>query len=99
MDRFKAMEVFVAAAEAGSYAAASTKLFMTPQMVAKYVQTLETRLGVHLLTAPPGVRASLNSASATWSGASTSSQSPKKLSSCPGMRWKNRAERFGSALR
>ncbi|RAI70862.1 LysR family transcriptional regulator [Pseudomonas fluorescens] len=49
MDRFKAMEVFVAAAEAGSYAAASTKLFMTPQMVAKYVQALETRLGVRLL--------------------------------------------------
>lgn len=49
MARFKAMEVFVAAAEAGSYAAASTKLFITPQMVAKYVQALETRLGVRLL--------------------------------------------------
>lgn len=49
VDRFKAMQVFVSAAEAGSYAAAASSLLMTPQMVAKYVQLLENRLGVRLL--------------------------------------------------
>lgn len=43
------MEAFVAAADAGSYAAAGEKLRISPQMVAKHVQALESRLGVRLL--------------------------------------------------
>ena len=50
LDRFRAMEVFVAAVDAGSFAAASAKLEMTPQMVARYVQALEARLHATLLT-------------------------------------------------
>lgn len=49
MDRLKAMEVFVTAAEAGSYARASEALRISPQMVAKYVQTLEHHLSIRLL--------------------------------------------------
>ncbi|WP_439879025.1 LysR family transcriptional regulator [Pseudomonas prosekii] len=49
VDRLKAMEAFVAAADAGSYAAAADRLTISPQMVAKYVQALESRLGVRLL--------------------------------------------------
>lgn len=43
------MEVFVAAVDAGSFAAAATQLGMTPQMVARYVQALEERLQATLL--------------------------------------------------
>lgn len=49
MDRLRSMEVFVAATELGSFAAAAQPMAMTPQMVAKHVQALETRLGVRLL--------------------------------------------------
>ncbi len=50
LDRFKSMEVFVAAVDAGSFAAAAAQTGMTPQMVARYVQALEDRLHVRLLT-------------------------------------------------
>ena len=49
LDRFRSMEVFVAAVDAGSFAAAATQLGMTPQMVARYVQALEERLQATLL--------------------------------------------------
>ena len=49
LDRFRSMEVFVAAVDAGSFAAAAQRLDMTPQMVARYVQTLEARLQATLL--------------------------------------------------
>lgn len=43
------MEVFVVAANAGSFAAASAQLGMSAQMVARHVQALEQRLKVRLL--------------------------------------------------
>ena len=49
LDRFRSMEVFVAAVDAGSFAAASERLGMTPQMVARYVQSVEERLQVTLI--------------------------------------------------
>lgn len=49
LDRFRSMEVFVAAVDAGSFAAAAAQLGMTPQMVARYVQALEERLQATLL--------------------------------------------------
>jgi len=49
MDRLTSMEVFVAAAESGSYASAALRLGMSAQMVAKHVAGLEQRLGARLL--------------------------------------------------
>lgn len=49
MDRLASMAVFVRAAELGSFAAAASDLRMSPQMVAKHVAWLETRLGTRLL--------------------------------------------------
>lgn len=49
MDRLASMAAFVKAAEAGSFAAAADALGMSPQMVAKHVASLETRLGTRLL--------------------------------------------------
>lgn len=49
LDRLRSMEVFVAAANAGSFAAAATQLGMSAQMVARYIQTLERRLNVRLI--------------------------------------------------
>ena len=49
MDRLASMEAFVKAAELGSFAAAADALRMSPQMVAKHVVFLETRLGARLL--------------------------------------------------
>ncbi|WP_426935576.1 LysR family transcriptional regulator [Pseudomonas fulva] len=43
------MEVFVAAANTGSFAAAAAQLGMSAQMVARHVQTLEDRLQVRLI--------------------------------------------------
>lgn len=49
MDRLASMAVFVRTAELGSFAAAANDLRMSPQMVAKHVAWLETRLGTRLL--------------------------------------------------
>ncbi|WP_342722409.1 LysR family transcriptional regulator [Bradyrhizobium sp. B097] len=49
MDRLASMAAFVKAAEVGSFAAAASALRMSPQMIAKHVTWLETRLGARLL--------------------------------------------------
>lgn len=49
VDRLTSMAVFVRAAELGSFAAAARDLALSPQMVAKHVAALETRLGTSLL--------------------------------------------------
>ncbi|WP_420064507.1 LysR family transcriptional regulator [Pectobacterium colocasium] len=49
MDRFTSMNIFVKTVELGSFAAAADALTLSPQMVAKYVAWLETRLGSRLL--------------------------------------------------
>jgi len=50
MDRFHLMTVFVAVAEAESFAAAGRRLRMSPPAVTRAVAFLEERLGVRLLT-------------------------------------------------
>ena len=49
MDRLYLMTVFVAVAEAESFAAAARKLTMSPPAVTRCIAALETRLGVKLL--------------------------------------------------
>jgi DNA-binding transcriptional LysR family regulator len=49
MDRLASMAAFVKAAEVGSFAAAASALRMSPQMIAKHVTWLESRLGARLL--------------------------------------------------
>jgi DNA-binding transcriptional LysR family regulator len=49
MDRLASMAAFVKAADAGSFATAAAALGISPQMVAKHVAFLETRLGARLL--------------------------------------------------
>jgi len=49
MDRLRSMEVFVAAVERGSFAAAARACRMTAPMVGKHIQHLEHRLGARLL--------------------------------------------------
>ena len=43
------MEVFVKAADLGSFTAAGVALGLSPQMVGKHVAVLEARLGITLL--------------------------------------------------
>lgn len=49
MDRLASMAAFVKAAEVGSFTAAASALRMSPQMIAKHVTWLESRLGTRLL--------------------------------------------------
>ncbi len=49
MDRLQAMEVLVAVADAGSFAAAGRRLGLSPPAVTRAVAALERRLGVRLL--------------------------------------------------
>lgn len=49
MDRLASMAAFVKTAEVGSFAAAASALTMSPQMIAKHVTWLETRLGARLI--------------------------------------------------
>ena len=49
MDRLRAMEVFVAVVEAGSFAAAGMRLGMSPPAVTRAVAAVEDRLGTRLL--------------------------------------------------
>src|SRR6266852_3078962 len=49
MDRLASMEVFVKAADSGSFAAAAATLGLSSQMVGKHVRALEERLGARLL--------------------------------------------------
>lgn len=49
MDRLGSMEVFVRAADLGSFVAAAEATGLSPTMVGKHVQFLESRLGVRLL--------------------------------------------------
>lgn len=49
MDRLASMGAFVKTVETGSFAAAAAVLGMSPQMVAKHVTWLESRLGARLL--------------------------------------------------
>ncbi len=50
MDRLHSMEVFVAVAESGSFAAAARRLDLSPPAVTRAVAALEDRLGAELLT-------------------------------------------------
>ncbi|WP_420995886.1 LysR substrate-binding domain-containing protein [Cupriavidus sp. 30B13] len=49
MDKLRSMEIFAAAAEAGSFSACAPALGMSAVMVGKHVGQLEQRLGVRLL--------------------------------------------------
>ncbi|RWM40959.1 LysR family transcriptional regulator [Mesorhizobium sp.] len=49
MDRLESMEVFVRAADLGSFAAAAAALDLSGPMVGKHIRFLEERLGVRLL--------------------------------------------------
>ena len=49
VDRLRAMEVFVAVAEAGGFAPAGARLRMSPPAVTRAVAALEDRLGTRLL--------------------------------------------------
>jgi DNA-binding transcriptional LysR family regulator len=49
VDRLRAMEVFVAVAEAGGFAPAGTRLRMSPPAVTRAIAALEDRLGTRLL--------------------------------------------------
>lgn len=49
MDRLTSMNVFVRTSELGSFAAAAEALRISPQMVAKHIARLETRLGTVLI--------------------------------------------------
>jgi DNA-binding transcriptional LysR family regulator len=48
-DRLTGMEVYVRVVERGSFAAAAHELQLSPQMVAKHVQSIEARLGARVL--------------------------------------------------
>ncbi|MEH2482290.1 DNA-binding transcriptional LysR family regulator [Nitrobacteraceae bacterium AZCC 2146] len=50
MDRFASMSVFVNVVEKGSFAAAADESGMTPTMVGNHIRSLETHLGIRLLT-------------------------------------------------
>lgn len=49
MDKLTSMQVFVKAAELGSFASVAEALSLSPQMVAKHIQTLEEALGMRLI--------------------------------------------------
>ena len=49
MDKLRAMEIFVAVVESGSFTDASTRLGMSAVMVGKYIAQLESQLGTRLL--------------------------------------------------
>lgn len=49
MDTLRCMQAFVAVAEHGSFSAAASQLQVSAVMVGKYIQQLETHLGVRLL--------------------------------------------------
>ncbi|MCY0386515.1 LysR family transcriptional regulator [Robbsia sp. Bb-Pol-6] len=49
LDRLTSMSVFLKATDAGSFAAASEALGVSPQMIARHVAQLEDRLGARLL--------------------------------------------------
>ncbi|WP_104204941.1 LysR family transcriptional regulator [Billgrantia saliphila] len=50
MDRLQTLEVFVAVADAGSFAAGGRAIGMSAPSVTRGINTLEARLGVHLFT-------------------------------------------------
>lgn len=50
MDKFRALQTFVAVAECAGFAAASRKLNMSPPAVTRYVSMLEEELGTRLFT-------------------------------------------------
>jgi DNA-binding transcriptional LysR family regulator len=50
MDRFRAMETFVAIADAGSFTIAANKLHVSPSVASRLVKELESHLGTRLLT-------------------------------------------------
>lgn len=50
MDRLLSMEVFVATVDLGSFTAAANAYKITPAMVSKHINALESRLGAPLLT-------------------------------------------------
>jgi DNA-binding transcriptional LysR family regulator len=49
MDKLRAMEVFVATVDAGSFAAAAEALDLSAVMVGKHIRALEDQLGARLL--------------------------------------------------
>ena len=50
MDRFRAMEIFVAIADAGSFTIAANQLQISPSVATRLVKELERHLGTRLLT-------------------------------------------------
>lgn len=50
MDKLRSMEVFVAVVDAGSFTAAAAQCDISPVMVGKHIQFLESLLGARLLT-------------------------------------------------
>ena len=50
MDRLRAMEVFIAVAEAGAFATAGARLGMSPPAVSRAISALESHLGAQLLS-------------------------------------------------
>ncbi|MES2040697.1 MAG: LysR family transcriptional regulator [Pseudomonadota bacterium] len=50
MDKLRSMEVFVAVVDAGSFTAAAAQCEISPVMVGKHIQFLESLLGARLLT-------------------------------------------------
>lgn len=65
MDKLRGMEVLVAVAEGGSFAAAAQHLEMSAVMVGKYVQQMESHLGARLIQRSTR-RQSLTEAGATF---------------------------------
>ena len=49
MDKLREMEIFVAIVDRGSFTGAAEKVGMSPAAVSRAVNSLETRLGTHLL--------------------------------------------------
>jgi len=47
MDKFKALETFIAVAEAGSFSGASRKLNISAPSVTRIISDLEAELGTH----------------------------------------------------
>jgi len=54
MDRLHEMEVFIAVADAGSFAKAGTRLRISPPAVTRAVSSLEERIGARLLNVLKG---------------------------------------------
>ena len=66
MDKLRALEYFIAAAEEGSFSGAARRLDVSVPSIAKLIGSLETQLGARLITAPPRGSSSPPGARPTW---------------------------------